>query len=170
MRPLVHPTLPPGGRIWGAARPGYPAEPPLPRDVEAGVREWVGRGIDTVVNLMEDAELPRRAPGLLAALHRHELAVLRYPIVDFGAPADTAAFEALLADVHRRLARGATVLVHCNAGLGRTAVFLGTLLRSCGFAGDPVAEIRRIYQPGAMENPVQEAFVRGFAVPPPPGR
>jgi protein-tyrosine phosphatase len=52
------------------------------------------------------------------------------------------------------------VLVHCNAGLGRTAVVLASLLKTHGLAGDPVTELRRIYRPGAMEEPVQEAFVR----------
>ena len=164
MTPLAHPRLPPGGRIWGAARPGYPAEPAPSREVEATVREWVGKGIEVVVSLMEDAELAARCPGFFDALRRHELTVLRFPIVDFGVPSDALAFGGLVVDVRERLSRGQTVLAHCNAGLGRTAVFLGSLLRSCGFPGDPVAEIRRIYQPGAMENPVQEAFVRGFAV------
>jgi len=162
MRPLAHPRLPAGGRMWGAGRPGYPAEPPPSREVEAGVREWVGRGVEVVVNLMEDWELPRRCPGLLEAVRRHDLELLRFPIADFGVPADAGAFRTLVEDIRGRLARGQTVLAHCNAGLGRTAVFLGSLLRSCGYPGDPVVEIRRIYQPGAMENPTQEAFVRSF--------
>jgi protein-tyrosine phosphatase len=163
--PLAHPRLPPGGRVWGASRPGYPGEPASPQDIQRTVREWVGTGVEAVVTLMEEWEIARRCPGLVDAFHRHELEVLRFPIVDFGAPADTAAFGALVLDVRGRLARGQGVLVHCNAGLGRTAVFLGSLLRACGFPGDAVAEIRRIYKPGAMENPVQEAFVRGFAGP-----
>ena len=148
--------------MWGAGRPGYPAEPPPSREIEAGVREWAGRGVEVVVNLMEDSEFPRRGPGLLEAVRRHDLALLRFPIADFSVPAETDAFRALVEDVRGRLARGQTVLAHCNAGLGRTAVFLGCLLRGCGYPGDPVAEIRRIYNPGAMENPLQEAFVRGF--------
>jgi len=166
MTPLAHPRLPAGGRIWGAARPGYPAEPAPPREIEATVREWVGKGIEVVVSLMEEAELAARCPGFFDALRRHELTVLRFPIVDYGVPSDPVTFGDLVVDVRARLSRGQTVLAHCNAGLGRTAVFLGSLLRGCGFPGDPVVEIRRIYQPGAMENPVQEAFVRGFAVAP----
>jgi protein-tyrosine phosphatase len=140
----------------------------LPQDIQRTVREWAGRGVEAVVSLMEEPEIARRCPGLVDALQRHELEVLRFPIVDFGAPADVAAFGALVSDVCSRLARGQGVLVHCNAGLGRTAVFLGCVLRCCGYPGDAVAEIRRVYKPGAMENPVQEAFVRGF--PGPPGR
>lgn len=164
MRPVAHPCLPPGGRLWGAARPGYPAEPPLQREVEAVVREWAGQGVDLVVSLLEDHELPRRAPGVLDALRRHELEVRRFPIPDFGVPADAGAFRTLVQELRERLGRGQGVLVHCNAGLGRTAVVLGALLVSCGFRGDPVLEVRRLYHPGAMENLLQEAFVRSFRV------
>jgi protein-tyrosine phosphatase len=161
---MAHPRLPPGGRLWGAPRPGYPAEPAAPRDVEAGVREWVGKGVEVVVSLMEEGEIARRCPGLLEALRRHELEVLRFPITDFGAPSDARAFVSLVADVRTRLARGQAILAHCNAGQGRTAVFLGTLLVACGFTGDPVQEIRRVYDARAMETPVQETFVRGFGL------
>lgn len=163
MKPVPHPRLPPSGRLWGASRPGYPQAPAPAREVEAGIRAWVGVGVDLVVSLMEEEELARLCPGLLGALHRHDLEVLRFPIVDFGVPADPEAFCALVADVRERLTTGRTVLAHCNAGLGRTAVFLGSLLRTCGYPGDPVQEIRRVYQPHAMEHPTQEAFVRSFA-------
>lgn len=166
--PLAHPRLPASGRLWGASRPGYPDEPASPQDIQRTVREWAGRGVEMVVSLMEDPELGRRCPGFLDALRRHDLEVLRFPIVDFGAPSDADAFRGLVVDVRERLAHGQAVLAHCNAGLGRTAVFLGCLLKSCGYRGDPVAELRRVYQPGAMENAVQEAFVRAFV--PPNGR
>jgi ADP-ribosyl-[dinitrogen reductase] hydrolase len=134
--------------------------------VEAGVRAWRGQGVDLVVSLIEDWEVTRRAPGLYEALAAAGIDVRRFPIPDFGAPADAARFRHLLADVGRRLDAGAGVLVHCNAGLGRTAVALGSLLRMSGFAGDPVREIRRVYRSNAMEVPVQEAFVRGLPVGP----
>ncbi len=164
MRPIAHPRLPAGGRLWGASRPGYPIAPASARDVDRAVREWVGAGVDVVVTLMEDAELARLCPGFLEALHRHGVQSLRFPIPDFGAPAaaDAEPFCALVEDVRARLARGEAVLVHCNAGLGRTAIFLASLLKGCGLPGDAVEEIRRIYEPDAMRGPAQEAFVRGL--------
>jgi aspartyl protease family protein len=161
-RALYHPRLPAGGRLWGAGRPGYPDVPASPRQIEATVREWASAGVEVVVTLMEDAEVARICPGFLEALERRGLESLRYPIPDFGAPDDPERFCALVADVRQRLARGQAVLVHCNAGLGRTAIFLASLLKGCGYPEDPVLEIRRIYQPHAMEGPAQESFVRGL--------
>jgi protein-tyrosine phosphatase len=165
MRPLAHPRLPAGGRLWGASRPGYPDVPASPRQIEATVREWAGAGVDVVVTLMEDAEVARICPGFPEALTRHGLESLRYPIADFGAPEDAEAFCRFVGEARARLARGQAVLAHCNAGLGRTAIFLASLLREGGYPGDPILEIRRIYEPHAMEGPVQEAFVRGLLGP-----
>jgi protein-tyrosine phosphatase len=168
MRPLYHPRLPPGGRLWGASRPGYPDTPASPRQVEAGVREWAGVGVEAVVTLMEADEIERICPGFLDALRRQGLESLRFPIRDFGAPAphEAEAFCAFVGDARQRLARGQAILVHCNAGQGRTAVFLASLLKGCGHPGDTVEEIRRIYFADAMREAVQEAFVRGLCFPP----
>ncbi len=168
MRPLAHPRLPPGGRLWGASRPGYPDVPASSRQIEAAVREWVGAGVEVVVTLMEDEELVRICPGFLDALRRHELESLHFPIPDFGAPAaaEAEAFCGLVLDVRQRLARGQGILVHCNAGQGRTAVFLAALLKGCGHGGDAVEEIRRVYYADAMRGAAQEEFVRGLSVPP----
>ena len=75
-------------------------------------------------------------------------------------PRGGAGFRQLLRDVGERLAAGDGVLVHCNAGLGRTAVVLASILKAHGLAVDPVTELRRIYRSSAMQEPVQEAFVR----------
>jgi hypothetical protein len=168
VKALYHPRLPAGGRLWGASRPGYPDTPAHPRQIEAALRDWAGGGVEAVVTLMEDAEIARICPGFLDALDRHELESLRFPIPDFGAPAahQAEAFGAFVLDARARLGRGQALLAHCNAGLGRTAIFLASLLKGCGHPGDPVEEIRRIYEPDAMRGAVQEAFVRGLAFPP----
>ncbi len=169
MKPVAHPCLPPAGRLWGASRPGYPAVPATPHQIRAAVREWAGAGVETVVSLLEDAELVAICPGLLDMLQRHELESLRFPIPDFGVPRDSAAFAALIGDLRQRLGRGQSILVHCNAGLGRTAIVLAAVLKACGCAGDPVEEVRRIYQPGALRGELQEAFVRALVVGPDDG-
>ena len=163
---VEHAVLPLGARLWGAGRPAYPDEPPLPEAVEAGVREWRESGVDFVVSLIEDWEIPRRAPGLFDAVSRRGIGLVRFPVVDFGAPTDVAVFAEQLAELRRRLARGEGILVHCNAGLGRTAVVLASLLKIYGLDSDPVAEIRRVYRANAMERPTQEAFVRGLPASP----
>ncbi len=168
MKAVGHPRLPANARLWGASRPGYPDVPATPQQIQVAVRDWVGAGVDVVLTLMEDEELRRICPGFLEALRRHDLESLRFPIRDFGAPAagEAAAFCDLVDDVRARLARGQGVLVHCNAGQGRTAVFLASLLKGCGHAGDAVEEIRRIYFVDAMRGVAQEAFVRELAFGP----
>ena len=164
--PLVHEVLPAGARIWGAGRPAYPDEPPSPEAVEEGAREWRALGVDLVVSLIEDWEVPRRAPGLFEGLARSGIEVARFPVPDFGAPADRAAFATLLNRMRERMAAGAGLLVHCNAGLGRTAVVLASVLKDHGLDEDAVDTIRRIYRPNAMLDARQEAFVRGLPAGP----
>ena len=77
-------------------------------------------------------------------------------------PRETSVFGQLLRDIGALLAAGDGILVHCNAGLGRTAVVLASILKSHGLAVDPVTEIRRIYRSSAMEEPIQEDFVRAL--------
>ncbi len=162
---LRHPLLPEGASLLGAGRPSYPDEPPSRDKVEEGARAWREAGVGLVVSLIEDWEVPRRAPGLFEALAREGVDLTRFPIADFGVPTDVPAFGRLLDEVGRRLAEAECVLVHCNAGLGRTAVVLASILKAHGLAEDPVRELRRLYRPTAMEHPVQEDFVRRFALP-----
>jgi protein-tyrosine phosphatase len=118
--------------------------------------------VGLVLSLIEDWEVPRRAPGLFEALARAGIAVRRYPIADFGIPREAVEFGRLVTEVGACLATGDGVLVHCNAGLGRTAVVLASILRAHGMVEDPVTEIRRVYRSTAMQEPAQEAFVRRF--------
>lgn len=85
---------------------------------------------------------------------------LVYPIPDFGVP-DPQIFRSWLHQiVCPALEEGTVFAVHCGAGLGRTGLFLASLLvlheRDIG---DPVAEIRQRYHPGAVETRLQAAFV-----------
>ena len=91
------------------------------------------------------------------------LADILLPTPDFGVP-DQAALQDAVGRTLAALAAAPSrpLFVGCRAGIGRTGLFLGCLLRASGLEGDPVAELRRLYHPHAAETPEQEAVIRGF--------
>jgi len=63
-----------------------------------------------------------------------------------------------------KLTRGASIMVHCVGGLGRSGLVVACYLVSKGLSADSaIEEVRRARSPRAIESTVQEAFVREFA-------
>ncbi len=70
----------------------------------------------------------------------------------------------LLATVQQRLTDGASVVIHCEGGKGRTGVVAGSLLVALG-ASTPEA-LRRLHEargPNCPENARQRTFIERFA-------
>jgi ADP-ribosylglycohydrolase len=122
---------------------------------------------DVMVLLVEDRELARAGVSSLPlALAARGIHVLRYPIPDGGAPADRRSFRRLLDDVIRRLLSGATVVVACRGGLGRTGLTVACLVRDLADIGaDDAIEGARLFRDGAVETKAQEAFVAAWDWP-----
>ena len=53
------------------------------------------------------------------------------------------------------------VVIHCNAGLGRTGMVAGLLLKKMGLIAEPIKHIRK-FRPGSIETHEQETFVNNF--------
>ena len=129
---------------------------------EASLGQLTVLGVTTVVSLIEthetrnDLDERYRAAGL---------AVVRYPIRDFCAPADARSFTTLLEDLGRRLGAGERLYVHCIGGLGRTGTVFACLLKLFGADGDVVQLVRALYRPAAIESPEQRQFIHGFGGP-----
>lgn len=152
VKAVSHPRLPPAGRLLCGAVPPEPFE----ESIEALTRA----GVQAVVCLLEDRELPA---GLLHSYQEAGLDVVRFPIPDFCAPEAAPAFGHLLIDLLGRLARGQGVFVHCRGGIGRTGTVLACLLKTVGEGSDPVEIARAIYIRGALESPEQRRFVQEFS-------
>lgn len=91
------------------------------------------------------------------------LADILLPTPDFGVPQPAALRDAVARALGALEAEPSRpIFVGCRAGIGRTGLFLGCLLRAAGVEGDPLAELRRLYHPDAAETPEQEAAIRGF--------
>jgi protein-tyrosine phosphatase len=99
-----------------------------------------------------DPEAPNRAA-----------AALTLDIPDFGTP-DPAALRATLDALRAAMARepGRLVYIGCRAGLGRTGTVLACLAVECGLTSDPVAWVRAMHDPRAVETPAQEQFARAW--------
>lgn len=104
-------------------------------------------GINYFIDLTEEGEWPSYWPELtsLAALHRRDLVHRRYPIVDHSMP-PVDVINRAIADLQHALTGGHNVLVHCKAGIGRTALVIGAYLVRQGLTGDQalarIAELR----------------------------
>ncbi|MBN1666606.1 MAG: dual specificity protein phosphatase family protein [Anaerolineales bacterium] len=127
--------------------------------------QYQEQGVGAVVVLTEPQEYLVKAQRDLPAFYRSQgLQVLHLPVPDFDVPADRAAFEHGLQQASQWLAEGVSLAVHCNAGIGRTGIFLACLgKRQLGLEGKDAISWIRQFIPEALENPLQEAFVVAYA-------
>jgi hypothetical protein len=79
---------------------------------------------------------------------------------DFGVPADRDALLDALTGLLERARRGEVVEVGCLGGHGRTGTALACLAVLAGLDGDPVAWVREVYCPNAVETDEQIELVR----------
>jgi protein-tyrosine phosphatase len=130
----------------GPGRIGVMPRPEL--DVE--IAEMRDAGVTTLVSLLERSEIElyglEEEPGLCQGID-----FLHYPIRDHAAPKDFATASALVKDLAARYRRGASIIVHCLGGVGRSPTIAGATLVDQGV---PLADVIR-----------RMSAARGYPVP-----
>ncbi len=139
------------GRIYGSAMPFglYDPEGTL-------LPKFRAASIQGVVLLAEPDECREKTGRDLLAIYQEEgLTVLPLPIPNYGIPVDGSLSD-VLKRAHEQAAQGQNLLIHCSAGLGRTALFATLLARSVlGLSGPEALTWLGRHQPGALLTPAQ---------------
>ncbi len=169
--PLEIPAVstPGGGRIGMTLCPGkhqsHAVTGPWNRDLAADMDVIKTFGADTLITLMETAELAEAAvtaDSLGRSAAERLINWLHMPIVDFGAP--DAIFEAAWKEygplVRGRLKGGARIVVHCRGGRGRAGLMAAQLLVELGSEPDAAIGAVRAANPLAIETVTQEDHIR----------
>ena len=160
-RPLIRPVALPldmDGGLFLCAMPGR--EAPLTQSFFA----MQNAGISQLICLCGPVEVTAKSPDYARALAEGlgQIQVWVCPIADYSVPADSVSFDELVVEASAGLHRGHSILVHCNAGIGRTGLFAICLLVASGLS---LEEARRLILAAGSgpETPEQEAFVTKFA-------
>lgn len=116
--------------------------------------------INVIVLLVEMEECQEKAGRDLLSFYRDEgLTVLHLPIPNYGLPSNNE-LSFVLTQTLEHAANGQNVLIHCSAGLGRTALFAAFLAKQAlGLSGLEALEWLRQCKPDALLTPVQVLLI-----------
>jgi protein-tyrosine phosphatase len=91
------------------------------------------------------------------------MAVLRFPIANFGTPESPGELAPLVERILGTARSGGAVMIHCWAGLGRSGLVAASALAAHGIPSDEAIATVRRHRRGAVETSDQEACVHDFA-------
>jgi protein tyrosine phosphatase (PTP) superfamily phosphohydrolase (DUF442 family) len=138
---------------------------PRPEDpLDEVLLGWKGEGVDIVVSLVEQPEMPGLMEAERALCEECSLDFLWFPIRDKTAPTSRDAISALAGQLANAISIGKSVAIHCRAGIGRSAVLAACVLIHLdidpAIALDMIAEARGTEVP---ETEAQRQWVLGFS-------
>ena len=118
--------------------------------------------ISAIVLLAEIEECKEKTGKDLLTVYREEgLAVFALPTPNYGIPSNGQLAD-VLKQARGRASDGHNVLIHCSAGLGRTALFAALLAKDVlGLSGREAIEWLGQHKPDALLTPAQIAMILG---------
>ena len=143
------------GQIYGSPMPFGLFDPDgkLLHDLKAA-------NISAIVLLAEIEECREKTGRDLLSLYQEEgLTVFSLPTPNYGVPS-TGQLADVLKQTSARASEGHNILVHCSAGLGRTALFAALLARHVlGLSGAAAIEWLARHKPDALLTPAQITMI-----------
>ena len=111
------------------------------------------------MSLLERKELkPLNVSTLFEIIKKHKFTHYYFPIKDKSVPRDITELNRLLNDLGLKIRQNKKILLHCNAGLGRSGLIAALLCKKLGVSENPISYIRK-HRPGAIETKDQEKMI-----------
>ena len=122
------------------------------------------QGVYCIVTLVDDSEIVdlgiKNFSDIISKFNfRHYREIIKDRSIPSVDQSDN--IKALLKNIRNQISLEKNVLVHCNAGLGRSGLIAALLVKIMGVFPDSISHIRR-YRPGAIETKEQEDFINMF--------
>jgi predicted protein tyrosine phosphatase len=101
------------------------------------IRGWKAEGVDLVVSLLEPDEVHELALQQEADLCRwHGMLFIQFPIADRGVPESRPEVAQLARGLATELGEGRALVIHCRAGIGRSAMIAACTMISAGIGAE----------------------------------
>lgn len=147
------------------------AAPRLGDQFEDTMLGWKDEGVDVVVSLLEEAELPNLTEAERAFCEEVGIEFISFPIRDKTVPDAVEPVARIARGLADRIACGKSVAIHCRAGIGRSTTLAACVLILLGVDGDialdMIAAARGLEVP---ETEAQRQWVLGFSQTAAPAR
>ena len=126
------------------------------------LRELKAVDVSAVVLLAEIEECREKTGRDLLAVYREEgLTVVPLPTPNYGIPSNSQLAD-VLKQARARASDGHNILIHCSAGLGRTALFAALMAKDVlRLSGREAIEWLGRHKPDALLTPSQIAMILG---------
>jgi len=149
--------MPAAGRLFVMPRPPS-------HEIELIVDSLRQRDVGKIVCLLPSSEIDE-----LGLVNERDLCAVKgidfvhFPIVDFGLP-EGRTFARLAATLAEDLRQGLSIAIHCRAGIGRTGLLSGCVLKELGYgAADAIAMISKARGVAIPDTAEQRQFIEDYA-------
>ena len=147
------------GQLWISHYPGKIGMEDKIIQAEIDLLELKKKKIDIVVSLLEKKELkPLHISTLFEVIKKHKFTHYYFPIKDKSVPKNNVELNRFLDDLSFKIRQNKKILLHCNAGLGRSGLIAALLCKKLGISNNPISYIRK-HRPGSIETKDQEKMI-----------
>ena len=147
------------GQLWISHYPGKRGIENKAIQAEMDLLELKNRKIDIVASLLERKELEAlKIANLFKLIKKHNFSHYYFPIKDKSVPKNKVQLRRFLNNLCAEIQKDKKILIHCNAGLGRSGLIAALLCKKLGIVKEPISFIRQ-YRPGAIETKEQEKLI-----------